>query len=340
MTTRLIQWILCICLLTQANLAQGAEPDAQPIPVESSNPVISCVSLHGQGTILATAGDDHLVRIWDLTSGKQTHQLAGHTGWVRTSAFVGQSNTLITAGDDGRIIRWDVVSGKQLDILARVDHAIWRIAVNPKGTQVAASGFSNTITVVDLMTAATVQEMQGSTTDIRGLAYSSTGLRLASGGRDGLIHIWSTETGQETASFVAHHRRIRDLCYLRQGSRIVSISDDRTLHVGCLDESQKSYSLPLGKLLPMAIAVCSENQVAVGASDNQIHLWNIDTRQETRVYQGHTGSVVALDFKADEKGRQGTLISGSYDTSIRSWQFQPAENSALRVSEQTSANRK
>jgi len=34
------------------------------------------------------------------------------------------------------------------------------------------------------------------------------------------------------------------------------------------------------------------------------------------------------------------LISGSYDTSLRSWQFQLAEDSALRVSKQTSANRK
>lgn len=293
---------------------------------------------------MATTGDDHIVRIWNLKTGTSVHELHGHHGWIRTAKFIGNSNVLVTAGDDGQVIRWDCVSGRQLDVLLTLEHAVWRIAVNPQATQLAVGGFTSMVTVVSLADKKIIQQNQHPTSDIRGIAYSTTGDRLACGGRDGMIRIWSTTSGELLATVAAHQRRIRDLSFIKSDSHIVSISDDRTLRVSSLTAdptcTNTGYSIALEKQLPFALTVCGDSQVAIGSSDNQIHLWNIDSKQQTQIYQGHTGSVIAIDFSPSNDGRTGLLVSGSFDTSIRTWQIKTSAKEEIRVSKQSTANRK
>ncbi len=47
-------------------------------------PVVTAVRLHRDGQQLATAGDDHRVRVWNLADGALIHKLDAHTDWVRT----------------------------------------------------------------------------------------------------------------------------------------------------------------------------------------------------------------------------------------------------------------
>jgi len=340
---RLFQSVIATTIgLIIASNATTAEPTARP--VQNRQPVISSVCLQTAGNLMATAGDDHIVRIWNLKTGTQVHELHGHHGWIRTAKFIGNSNILVTAGDDGQVIRWDCVSGRQLDVLLTLENAIWRIAVNPQATQLAVGGFASVVTVVGLANKNITQQHQHPTSDIRGLAYSITGDRLACGGRDGMIRIWSTTSGELLSTVTAHQRRIRDLSFIKSDSHIVSIGDDRILRVSSLtaDPTSKNmgYSIALEKQLPFALTVCGDAQVAIGSSDNQIHLWNIDSKQQTRTFQGHTGSVIALDFSPSNDGRTGRLVSGSFDTSIRTWQIEMNVEEVIRVSKQSTANRK
>ena len=65
--------------------------------------------------------------------------------------------------------------------------------------------------------------------------------------------------------------------------------------------------------------------LAVGGSDNQIRVWNLESGHEVGVLKGHTGTVSSLAFG------QGVLVSGSFDTQVRIWQVnarQPLERRA------------
>ena len=65
----------------------------------------------------------------------------------------------------------------------------------------------------------------------------------------------------------------------------------------------------------LALCFCGPDTLASAGSSNVIHLWDVLTKQERRQLVGHTGSVTTLAFD----GRAGTLISGSYDTTVRLW---------------------
>jgi len=63
-------------------------------------------------------------------------------------------------------------------------------------------------------------------------------------------------------------------------------------------------------------ALLENNLLAVGGSDNQIHLWQLADLQKMGTLKGHTGTVACLDYAAHR------LVSGSYDTQVRIWSAQ------------------
>jgi WD40 repeat protein len=94
---------------------------AQPFPklfdLEGHKGDIYFVTFSPSGTFLASAGKDHVSRIWDVKSGKLMAALAGHTDEVNWVSFFGDHRVL-TASDDKTVRFWDCETGKALAVLS------------------------------------------------------------------------------------------------------------------------------------------------------------------------------------------------------------------------------
>src|SRR5262249_42690412 len=64
------------------------------------------VAIDPESTRLATGGDDHLVRIWDISRGQQTMTVGRHSACVRCLAFSADGALLASAGDDHILNVW------------------------------------------------------------------------------------------------------------------------------------------------------------------------------------------------------------------------------------------
>ncbi len=142
-------------------------------------PVVTCVSLSPDLQILATAGDDHIVRLWKLPEGELLHRLREHTDWVRTTSFNPQAEVLATGGDDKQIRLWDVRTGKLLKTLSSHTLGIRSIRFSPDGRSLAGAGFDEHVHTYDTATGNLKHTFEAPCPDMRAVGFSHTGEILA-----------------------------------------------------------------------------------------------------------------------------------------------------------------
>jgi WD40 repeat protein len=234
------------------------------------------VCLHPDGDILAVAGDDHLVHLWDLSSERATETLRGHADWVTALAFSPDGSRLASAANDGEIRFWNLSSASSVGVLAGAGQAVTDLAWAYGGALLAAAGFSGQVDLYEMETSKLVRRLAGPGPDLRALAFSPDESLLAVGGRSGAIQVWALRAGARPGTYQAHRQRVRALRFSPDGKRLVSSGEDRRIHVRSLERDQ-GFDLPTRPTKVFALAFVGPDQLAAGGSDNTIRLWDLAT---------------------------------------------------------------
>lgn len=81
------------------------------------------------GTMLATAGMDNMVNVWNMDTGESRYRFGDHGHAVRGVAFSTDGTTLVTWGDDRTVRYWRAATGESLDVFrAPADRRIAAVA--------------------------------------------------------------------------------------------------------------------------------------------------------------------------------------------------------------------
>ena len=143
---------------------KSAQPQELP-------PVVTALAINADGSILATAGDDHMVNLWRIDDGKLAHQLLGHGDWVRAVQFSPDGKLLASAGDDRGIRLWNPATGELVRKFARHATSIYALDFSPDGKTIAAAGFENVVRIYDLATGHFVRALEMSLQRLAGRRF-------------------------------------------------------------------------------------------------------------------------------------------------------------------------
>jgi WD40 repeat protein len=99
--------------------------------------------------VLASAGSDGTVGLWDVAAGKVVFTLRGHSGPVSSVSFSPDGRRLATGGTDKSVQLWDVSTGLVMCVLQSHVLPIEAVAFSPDGWRLASAGEDRAVRVWD-----------------------------------------------------------------------------------------------------------------------------------------------------------------------------------------------
>ncbi|MBM3982754.1 MAG: WD40 repeat domain-containing protein [Planctomycetes bacterium] len=100
------------------------------------------LSFHPDGKLLASAGADRAVKVWDAATGKRLYTLGDATDWVYAVAWSPDKKHLAAAGVDKSVRVWaaDKDGGKLVNTAFAHEKPVWRVAYSGDGATLFTTG--------------------------------------------------------------------------------------------------------------------------------------------------------------------------------------------------------
>lgn len=158
----------------------------------------TAAALSPDGQKLAIAGDDKLVRIYQINNGQVLQTLTGHAEAPASVSFSQDDNRLLSVTAKGELIVWDVASGRLLESSADAsltaavfDFQLDRLLTGDKSGMLAQRPLRF------------VRHLDGNQQAITSLLVHSNGQTVFATSKDGSFRGYSTANGQQT--FATNH---------------------------------------------------------------------------------------------------------------------------------------
>ena len=224
------------------------------------------VAFSPSGRYLATAGEDRLVRVWNLSTGTELLTLSGHTSPVDSVVFSPDGTHLATAGKDQKA-------------------KIWELSYDSNG---------------DLVRGQELFTLSGHTAPITGLAFHPGGTRLATASVDKSVRIWDISVGssRELLSISAHEAQSTHVCYSPDGTRLAGVNSDGMVGVWDVDNGSQLLRLS-GSLMNDVVFSPEGNSLVTTSEDGKVRIWDVASGKQTVTLSGHWRTVNDVTFSPD-----------------------------------------
>lgn len=159
------------------------------------------VAFSHNGKFLATASDDHQVKLWSVEKWQLRGSLSGTTR-LKSVAFSNDDQWIAVGDASGVVTIWETADGRGGRLVTKLRghaDAVQRLAISPDGKTLATASWDNTIKLWDPLSGREMRTLRDQENWISCLAFSPDGNTLATGSFDAKVRLWTATSEREIA---------------------------------------------------------------------------------------------------------------------------------------------
>jgi len=276
--------------------------------------IVRGVGFSPNGQFLASGGQDGTVRIWNLETKAELHELTGDWGEVRAVVFGPAEELLASASDDDTIRIWNWSEGNHIRSLEGHEGRVNSVAFGPDGVVasgssdrtvrvwkpktnwqstilkgygevhsvafnrdglLASGGSDQIVRVRDKTRLRPVRHIcRGHSGSVRSVAFTSDGLLLASAGDGGTVRLWDPKSGEDVDDLLDKTRVLRSVAFSPDGQMLASGGDGKKIEVWEPNTGQKLVELDVPGAVH-SLAFSADGLLAAGDGNGMIWVWGL-----------------------------------------------------------------
>jgi len=320
----------------EAVFVQAATPAPSPrVNLAGHSEEAWALAFSPDGAVLASGGDDHQIKLWDVATGAELAAVEAHSQTVTSLAFAPAGGCLASVSLDGSWKVWRPVPGPDgrpagltpVHVLRPEGPSPLRcVAYSADGLRIAASGDAPDI----LLNRAPAYDAPASipgahSAAITGLAFArSDEDLLASASVDRLFRVWDPEERSPMGVALRGDAPLMALAFsppAEGGGSLLAAGGDRRL-VSILNTRDLGLGPPIREHPASIRALAFSGRgdtLATGCDDGRVRLCDVMTRQVVLTLDGHRGRINAVAFSPDDS----TLASCSHSGQVILWKAGP-----------------
>ncbi|CAI0560997.1 unnamed protein product [Linum tenue] len=229
--------------------------------IRTRNSKVTCCHFSSDGKLLASAGHDKKVVLWNMDTLKTQITPEEHKLIITDIRFRPNSSQLATSSVDKSVRLWDASDGGNA-----------QVRFQPGMGQLLAAASDKIVSIFDVETDRQTHAFQGHDEMVNYICWDASGGLLASVSQN-LVKIWSLATGDCVQEFNSNGNQLHSCVFHPNYSSLLVIGGISSLELWNMAEN-KSMTIPAHDNIVSAVAQSSATGMVASAShDCSVKLW-------------------------------------------------------------------
>lgn len=182
---------------------------------------VSKIIFSRDGLLIATAGSDNQILLWDAKSGAVLQRFASHASIV-SIAFNGDASLLAETDLDGTLTLWSLRTGTTSLRRSGITWGLSPVLFSPDDSNLLFGDAKGNLVIWNISSGAPSTLLPADKNGVIAIAISSNGKFISAAGSQGQVTLWDRTSGTAKRVLLGNHSLVQDLAFSPDGSILAS----------------------------------------------------------------------------------------------------------------------